>query len=129
VCVYGQKVFSRKEVFVWCNISKDVRTALNDDPQTHRGRQRTSHTDNFYQCHCRIFDKGNRRVKFHEIAEVTGIAKSTVHKIISDSNFRKMSARLIPKMLTKAKELLLRLKIVNVTKMKENRSWNDRYDD
>jgi hypothetical protein len=31
---------------------------------------------------------------------VTGIAKSTVHEIISDSNFRKMSAPWVPKMLT-----------------------------
>jgi hypothetical protein len=43
--VYGQKVFSRKEVSVWYNKFKDGRAALNDDPQEHRGRPRTSHTD------------------------------------------------------------------------------------
>jgi histone-lysine N-methyltransferase SETMAR len=43
----------------------------------------------------------DRRVKVREIAEVTGIAKSTDHEIISDSNFRKVSARWIPKMLSK----------------------------
>jgi DNA-binding IclR family transcriptional regulator len=34
----------------------------------------------------------DQRVKVCEIAEVTGIAKSTVHEIISDLNFRKVSA-------------------------------------
>jgi hypothetical protein len=42
----------------------------------------------------------DRRVKVREIAEVTGIAKSAVHEIISDLNFLKMSARWVPKMLT-----------------------------
>jgi histone-lysine N-methyltransferase SETMAR len=32
---------------------------------------------------------------------VTGIAKNTVHEIISDLNFRKVSARWVPKMITK----------------------------
>jgi transposase len=45
VSVYGQNVFSRKEVSVWCNKFKDGRMALNDDPQKHRGRPRTSYTD------------------------------------------------------------------------------------
>jgi hypothetical protein len=45
VSVYGQNVFSRKEVAVWCNKFKDGKTALNDDPQKHRGRPRTVHTD------------------------------------------------------------------------------------
>jgi hypothetical protein len=43
--VYGDKVFSRKEVSVWCNKFKDGRTALNDDPEKNSGRPRTSHTD------------------------------------------------------------------------------------
>jgi hypothetical protein len=57
VSVYGQNVFSRKEVFVWCNKFKDVRTALNDDPQKHRGRSRILvHWWKLY--HCRRCDKG-----------------------------------------------------------------------
>jgi hypothetical protein len=43
----------------------------------------------------------DRRVKVCKIAEVTGIAKRTVHEIISDLNFSKVSARWVPKMLTK----------------------------
>jgi hypothetical protein len=42
----------------------------------------------------------DRRVKVHEIAEVTGIARSTVHEIISDLSFCKVSAHWVPKMLT-----------------------------
>jgi hypothetical protein len=42
----------------------------------------------------------DQRVKVREIAEVTGIAKSTVHEIIPDLNFRKLSAHWVPKMLT-----------------------------
>jgi hypothetical protein len=75
VNVYGQNVFSNK--------FKDGRTTLNDDPQKHRGRRRTSHTDE----NCVIVEgwiRVDRRVKVHEIAEVIGIAESTVHEIISD---------------------------------------------
>jgi hypothetical protein len=42
----------------------------------------------------------DRRVKVCEIAEVTGIAKSTVHEIVSCINFCKVSARWVMKMLT-----------------------------
>jgi hypothetical protein len=52
--------------------------ALNDDPQKNRGRPRTLHTDET----CVIIKsliREDRRIKVHEIAEVTGIAKSTVH--------------------------------------------------
>jgi hypothetical protein len=42
----------------------------------------------------------NRRVRVHEIAEVTVIAKSTVHEIISDLNFHVVSAHWVPKILT-----------------------------
>jgi hypothetical protein len=45
VSVYGQNVFSRKEVSVYYIKFKDGRTELNDDPEKHRGRSRASHTD------------------------------------------------------------------------------------
>jgi hypothetical protein len=84
---------------VWCNKFKDGRKALNDDPQKHRGRPRTSHTDKN-----RVIVEGllreDQRVKIREIDEVTGIAKSTVHEIISDLDFRKVSACWVPKMPT-----------------------------
>jgi hypothetical protein len=44
VSVYGQNVFRRKEVSVWCNKFKDGQTTLYDYPQKHRGRPRTLHT-------------------------------------------------------------------------------------
>jgi hypothetical protein len=68
----------------------------------------------------------DRRVKVHETAEVTGIAKRTVHEIISDLNFHKVSACWVPIMHTeehKSKRRLLCFKIFAITKMKENRSW------
>jgi hypothetical protein len=43
--VYGQNVFSRKEVFARCNNFKDGRIALNSYPEEHRGSPRTSCTD------------------------------------------------------------------------------------
>jgi hypothetical protein len=45
--VYGQNVFSRKEVSVWCIIFEDGRTALNDHPKNtdYTNKSRTSHTD------------------------------------------------------------------------------------
>jgi hypothetical protein len=42
----------------------------------------------------------DRRVEVCEIAEVTGIAKSTVHKIIPHLNFHEVSAHWVLKMLT-----------------------------
>jgi hypothetical protein len=44
VSVYGQKVFSQKEVSC-CNKFKNGVLALNDDPEKHRSTARTSHTD------------------------------------------------------------------------------------
>jgi hypothetical protein len=38
VGIHIQNVFSQKEVSVWCNKFKDDQTALNDDPEKHRGR-------------------------------------------------------------------------------------------
>jgi hypothetical protein len=35
---YGWKVFSRKEVSVWCNKFRDGRTALNDDTEKHKSQ-------------------------------------------------------------------------------------------
>jgi hypothetical protein len=85
---------------VWCQKFKDGQTALNDDPQKHRGRSRTTHTDEN-----RVTVEGclreDQRVKIHEIANVTGIAKSTAHEIISDLDICKVSARWALKMLTK----------------------------
>jgi hypothetical protein len=85
-------------VSLWCNKFKDGRTALNDDPPKHRGRPRASHTDE--NCVIAGLIREDRRVKVREIAEVTGIAKSTAHEIISDLNFHKVSTRWVPKMLT-----------------------------
>jgi Mn-dependent DtxR family transcriptional regulator len=61
--------------------------ALNDDLQNNRGRPRTSHSDE--NCvNIESLIKEDQRIKVHEIAEVTGIAKSTVHEIISYLNLR-----------------------------------------
>jgi hypothetical protein len=43
--VYGQKVFSRKDVSLRCNKFKAGPTALNDYPEKHRGRSKTSRID------------------------------------------------------------------------------------
>jgi outer membrane protein assembly factor BamA len=83
-------------VSVWCNKFKDGRKALNDDPQKNTGRPRTSHTDE-NSVIVESLIKEDQRAKIREISEVTGIAKSTVHEIISCLNFRKVSARWVPK--------------------------------
>jgi aspartyl/asparaginyl-tRNA synthetase len=100
---------ARKEVTVWCNKFKDVQTVLK-----HRCRPRTYHTDE----NCvilKVLIRKDRRVKVREIAEVTDIAKSTVHEVISDLNFCKLTA---PKMITEDHEI--KMEIFGVTKMKEN---------
>jgi hypothetical protein len=66
--------------------------ALIDNPRKHRGRPRTSHTDD----NCVTVEnliKEERRIKIHEISEVTDIARNIVHEIISYLSFRKISAR------------------------------------
>jgi hypothetical protein len=65
----------------------------------HRNRPRTSYTDE----NCVIVEgliREDRSVKLRGIAEVTGIAKNTLHELISGLNFCKLSACWVPKMLT-----------------------------
>jgi hypothetical protein len=91
VSVYGQNVFSQNEVSVWCNKFKDSRLALNDNPRNPEADQGPLHTDE----NCVIVEgliREDQRVNVREIAEETNIAKSTVHEIISDLNFHKVSA-------------------------------------
>jgi hypothetical protein len=45
VSVYGQKVFSPKNVSVWFNRFEDDRMASSDDPEKHRDRPRVPHAD------------------------------------------------------------------------------------
>jgi hypothetical protein len=76
---------------VWCNAFRDGRTALNDYPEIHRRGSGTLHTDE----NCVTiegFIREDQTVKAHETAEVIVIAK-TVHEILSDINFCKMSGR------------------------------------
>ncbi|KAK4877667.1 hypothetical protein RN001_010173 [Aquatica leii] len=64
-----------------------------------RGRARTSYTDE----NCSIVEgliMEDRRIKVREIAEMIGIPKSCVHEIICSLNFRKISARWVPKILS-----------------------------
>jgi hypothetical protein len=77
VSVYGQKVFSRKEVSVWRNKFKNGRMTLNDDLQKYRGRPGTSHTDENYVI-VEGLKREARRVEDREIAEVAGIAKKAL---------------------------------------------------
>jgi hypothetical protein len=76
VSVYVQNILSKKEVSVWCSEFEDGRTALNDDPEKYRGRQKTSFTDDKFVTVESLVTE-DRRVKVHEIAEVTGIAKKS----------------------------------------------------
>jgi hypothetical protein len=84
---------------VWCNKFKYGRKALNDDPEKCRGRARTSRTDKNGVILEGLI-REDQRVKVREIAEVTGIAKSNIHEIISALNFHKVSVHWAPKMLT-----------------------------
>jgi hypothetical protein len=74
VSIYGQNVFSQKEVAVSYNKLKVGQVALNDDLEKHRGRLGTSHSDE----NC-VTVKGlireDERAKVLEIAEVAGFAK------------------------------------------------------
>jgi hypothetical protein len=98
--VFTARTFSaERKCLRGANKFKDGRTSLNDDPQKHRGRLRTSHTDE----NCVTVEgliREDRRPKVCEIAEVTSIAKSTAHEIISDLNLCKVSACWVLKVLT-----------------------------
>jgi hypothetical protein len=63
----------------------------NEDQEQHRSLPFTLHTDEI----CIIVEglmREDQRVEVWEILEVAGIAKSTVHEIISDLSFCKLSA-------------------------------------
>jgi hypothetical protein len=86
----ARKFSAKRKVSVWYNKFKAGQMTLNDDPQICRSRPRTSHTDE----NC-VIVKGlireDRSVRVREIVEVTGIAKSTVHEIISGLNGHEVS--------------------------------------
>lgn len=78
VNVYDQNVLSRKEVCAWSNKLKDSHTALTDDPEEQRGRPTASHAEE----KCDIVEGliwDDRKVR--KIVEMTGIPKSTLHKL------------------------------------------------
>jgi hypothetical protein len=80
VSVYGQNVFSQKEVFVWCNKFKNGWLALHDDPEKHRGAPRTSHSGE----NCVIVEgliSEDRRVQVCEIAEWHELQKVSFMKL------------------------------------------------
>jgi hypothetical protein len=67
VSVHNQKAFCLKEGTVWCNKFKDVRTALNDDPEKNRGKTKAWHNDGHWVI-TKDLMREDRRVKVREIA-------------------------------------------------------------
>jgi hypothetical protein len=65
----ARKFLGQKEMSVWFNTFINCRTALKNDPEKHRGRTQTLHTDE----NCLIVDGSIRedgRVKVGEIAKL-----------------------------------------------------------
>jgi hypothetical protein len=73
VSVYGQNVFIREEVSVWYNKFKDGRTGLNDNPEEHGGRTKSSRSDE----NCVIVEgliREDRRAKVRETLSKSNFA-------------------------------------------------------
>lgn len=98
VAVYGDKVMSCKQVWLWCTAFTNGRTDLEDEPRT--GRPRSSTTDeNVTRVESLI--REDRRLKIREMAMELDLPKSVVHEIVHDNlGFRKVSCRWVPKQLT-----------------------------
>ncbi|GFY00026.1 protein GVQW3 [Trichonephila clavipes] len=94
---YGRESLSQAEVFRWHKMFKESRENVEDEPLA--GRPSTSRTaENERERHLLNTD---RRLRVHTIAEQLGIDKMVVHKIIrEDLGMRKISAKLVPKVLT-----------------------------
>ena len=97
VSVYGEDVMSLKQVIFWCNEFQQGRSSLQDRQRT--GRSPSPHSQE-HAHRVEALIRGDRRIKVREIALQIGISKSAVHRILSQLNFRKVSARWVPKELT-----------------------------
>ena len=96
--VFGDNAIGRTAVFKWVQRFQTGRQSLEDDPRS--GRPTTSGgTDNV-----KVIEEvvsGDRCLTVREIACVTGISKSQVHRIITNElQMRKLTARWVPRLLS-----------------------------
>ena len=95
--VFGDNAIGRTAVFKWVQRFQTGRQSLEDDPRS--GRPTSGGTDNV-----KVIEEvvsGDRCLTVREIACVTGISKSQVHRIITNElQMRKLTARWVPRFLS-----------------------------
>lgn len=92
--VYGNDVLSRTSVFEWFKRFKSGRESVEDDK--HTGRPKSSRSEGEVE-KIREILKEDRCVSTRLIEDITGIPKSTVHRILTDDlGKKKICARFVP---------------------------------
>ncbi|GFY38481.1 histone-lysine N-methyltransferase SETMAR [Trichonephila inaurata madagascariensis] len=95
--VYGPGVMSKQMVRRWCRTFSDGRQQVEDIPRA--GRTRTATTDaNVGKVDDMI--RANRRITINEVAEELGISLERAQNIHDILQYRKVSARWVPRQLT-----------------------------
>ena len=92
--VYGDKVLSRSSVFDWYKRLQHGRESLEDDE--HTGRPRSGRSPEEIMKVSDIL-KNDRCVSTRLLEDMTGIGKSTIHRILTeDLQKRKVCAKFVP---------------------------------
>jgi [histone H3]-lysine36 N-dimethyltransferase SETMAR len=100
--VYGDTCLSLRHVYIWCKKFADGRQNVIDESRS--GRPRTSCSDENVAAVDAII-QNDRRQTVRDIAKECEISIGTAYDIIHDRlNYRKVSARWVPKQLTKDQE-------------------------
>jgi histone-lysine N-methyltransferase SETMAR len=93
--VYGDKCFTRPAIHAWCKKFAHGRESVVDEKRP--GRHVVATTDAANET-IDAFIRSDRRVSISDIVRHTGISRRSVHRVVRDHlNFRKVSARWVPK--------------------------------
>jgi AraC-like DNA-binding protein len=98
---FGETALSRSKTFEWYSRFKNGRTSIDDDP--HTGRPSTARTNETVD-RVNAVIRGNRRLTIREIADELNLSFGTCQTILTqDLGMRRMSAKLVPRLLTQDK--------------------------
>lgn len=115
---YGDDAMDRSNVYRWFGHLKNGRTSIADKLRS--GRPVSGRSDGMIVQIADLIAK-DRRMSVRMMAEILGISKDTVHRILTiDLGKRKLSARFIPKILTDEQKKCRMLHCLDYIKCYEN---------
>ncbi len=117
--VYGNDCLSQTQVRYWHRRFRGGDTEIKD--KKHSGRKRSVRTARTINKVCRVMDT-DRRGSVRQLASETGVAKSTLHKVLhKDLLLNKVSAKFIPRILTQEqKDFRVKLCLENLERLHRN---------